>query len=125
MEEVYSKYENEEESLEYLQRNQTQKSREKPNYWDDQRFNNPSQPVVGLTWFETNAYCAWLSTVSGGQFRLPGEFEWEAAARGKESRKYAWEGDWDQDKTNTIEGRVMRTTPVGCYSAADWGRAAR
>ena len=115
----FLKFENEEDALGYLQRNQTQKSREKPNYWDDQRFNNPSQPVVGLTWFEANAYCAWLSTVSSGQFRLSNEFEWEAAARGKDGREYAWEGDWDQDKANTIEGRVMRTTPVGCYAAAD------
>ena len=29
----------------------TQKSRSQPAFWDDQRYNNPSQPVVGATWF--------------------------------------------------------------------------
>ena len=103
--------------MEDLQRNQTPKSRERPNFWNDGRFNNPSQPVVGLTWFEANAYCAWLGAVSGGAYRLPDEFEWEAAARGSDGRKYAWQGEWNPEKANTVEGRVMRTTPVGSYAA--------
>jgi hypothetical protein len=28
-----------------------------PKYWDNTRFNAPSQPVVGVTWFEARAYC--------------------------------------------------------------------
>ncbi|PJF34255.1 MAG: hypothetical protein CUN49_16590, partial [Candidatus Thermofonsia Clade 1 bacterium] len=29
-----------------------------PLYWEDTRFNAPTQPVVGVTWYEAQAYCA-------------------------------------------------------------------
>ena len=114
-----------------------QKSRRQPAYWDDPKYNSPSQPVVGVTWFEANAYCAWLSALTGRDYRLPSEAEWEAAARapvpltpsplpglgkgrrgkGGEVRAYPWGGDWDTAKANTLEGRVLRPSPVGVYAA--------
>lgn len=94
------------------------KSRECPQYWFDTTCSNPSQPVVGITWFEANAYCAWLSAASGRRFRLPTEAEWEAAARGLDGRAYPWGNDWDNARANTIEGRVQKPSPVGAYTAA-------
>jgi formylglycine-generating enzyme required for sulfatase activity/predicted nucleotidyltransferase len=109
----------EDELKEQLGKLLSQKSRSQPEYWKDRERNNPSQPVVGITWFEANAYCAWLSEITGKQYSLPSEVKWEAAARDAgNSRKYPWGEDWDKERTNSIEGRVMKSSPVGVYTAA-------
>ncbi len=105
--------------------------RDQPHFWDDARFNNPSQPVVGITWFEARAYCHWLDGVlrqaqeqgqvpaetlpAGHAVRLPTEAEWERAARGPRGWKYPWGNGWDADKANSFEGHVLRTSAVGAY----------
>ena len=54
-------------------------------------FMDPTQPVVGVNWFDAVAYCDWLSAQSGVRFRLPTEAEWECAARGGlEQCLYPW-----------------------------------
>jgi formylglycine-generating enzyme len=50
-----------------------------PPWRSDPSFASPGQPVVGVTWHEAAAYCAWLSETAGGTWRLPAEAEWELA----------------------------------------------
>jgi|YelNatPaOPRAMG01_1025707.scaffolds.fasta_scaffold04613_10 formylglycine-generating enzyme required for sulfatase activity len=53
-----------------------------PLYWQDKNLNGPNQPVVGVTWYDAQAFCRWLTRETGIRHRLPTEAEWEAAARG-------------------------------------------
>lgn len=63
--------------------------RELPLYWSDPAYNRPNQPIVGINWWEANAYCKWLETkfkkmgiISQVQtVRIPFEAEWETVAR--------------------------------------------
>jgi len=94
---------------------------ERPHYWDDPAYNASNQPVVGVTWYEAMAYCAWLTERVGDAtnrrfvVRLPAEAEWEWAAGGPRHTVYPWNGRFDPDRANTLEGRVLGTSPVGAY----------
>ncbi|MCP5426442.1 MAG: SUMF1/EgtB/PvdO family nonheme iron enzyme [Gammaproteobacteria bacterium] len=90
-----------------------------PEYWNDDAFRNPIQPVVGISWYEARAYCAWLSGQTGQPYRLPGEAEWEAAARGRTARTYAYGDKFDPRLGNTFETHVRRTTPVGVFPGGE------
>jgi formylglycine-generating enzyme required for sulfatase activity len=85
-----------------------------PTYWNDPAFNGRNQPVI-VTWFEANAYCRWLSSVTKRAFRLPTEFEWEAASRGNLEQEYTWKGDWDPANLNTLEGSILSPSPIGIF----------
>jgi formylglycine-generating enzyme required for sulfatase activity len=63
---------------------------DRPAYWEDDRFNEPGQPVTGVSWFEGEAFARYV----GG--RLPWEVEWEKAARHKDKRNFPW-GDSEPD----------------------------
>jgi formylglycine-generating enzyme required for sulfatase activity len=128
----------EHEARDWMKHRQEKRSRHYPAYWFHPRYNNPLQPVVGVTWFEALAYTRWLQyqlqvvgctlkvwkdgelvdvSMQPGTFNvyLPSEVEWEAAARGQRGRRYPWGGRWRADWANTWEGHVWRPTPVGIY----------
>ena len=107
------------------------------NYFSNPTFNE--YPVVGVTWEQANAFCAWrtdflLKGLSGQaryiqRYRLPTEAEWEFAARGKDGTEFPWENDdvkngdgcffanFKPDRGNyTMDGNLI-TSKTGIYAS--------
>jgi formylglycine-generating enzyme required for sulfatase activity len=91
---------------------------EPPRHWEGDQYPEElgDHPVVYVTWHDAVAYCEWLSEKTGKSYRLPGEAEWEKAARGADGRQFLWGDEWDESRCNTTEGGPGTTTPVGQYS---------
>lgn len=80
-----------------------------PRYWHDPKYNGDALPVVGITYEEAQAYCAWKGK------KLPTEAQWERAGRGAQSRLYPWGDRFDVTHTNTRESNNRRPVAVGSY----------
>jgi formylglycine-generating enzyme required for sulfatase activity len=77
-----------------------------------------SHPVIQVSWEDAMEYCRWLSRMSGRQYGLPSEAQWEKAARGTDRRVHPW-GNGTPDKSRcNIDLWFKDTTPVGAFSPA-------
>ena len=107
------------------------------NYFSNSAYND--YPVVGVTWEQANAFCAWRTEylLKGlgpaarfvQRYRLPTEAEWEYAARGKDGTEFPWENEdvasgkgcfyanFKPDNGNYTKDGNLITSKVGIYSA--------
>lgn len=97
-----------------------------PGLWTVASYNGPTQPVVGVSWYEAAAFCAWLTAEGraagwlypGEALRLPTALEWERAARHLDQRLYPW-GDEppDASRANFAACALRAPSPIGCFPA--------
>ena len=96
-----------------------------PDHWLDEGLQgggvagNEDYPVVGVSWFEAAAYCAWLGRETGETYRLPTEAEWEKAARGTTQSRYPWGDRIDRTYASYDAGEPrneLALTPVGYFN---------
>ncbi len=78
-----------------------------------------NHPMVMVTWFGAKAFCEHHG------WRLPGEVEWEKAARGTDGRPFPWGDSLERNNANYYSshdifektfGGAGNTTPVGYYN---------
>jgi len=86
-----------------------------PRFWKDAKYNAPNQPIVGVSFYEAEAFCKWA-----GGF-LPSEQQWEAAARGSQGLEYPWGDQWEDGICNTAEAGLDVTSPVGLFPRSRGG----
>ena len=106
-------------------------------YFSNAAYND--YPVVGITWEQANAFCAWRTEylLKGlgpaarfvQRYRLPTEAEWEYAARGKDGTEFPWENEdvasgrgcffanFKPDDGNYTKDGNLITSKVGIYSS--------
>ncbi len=94
----------------------------------------PEQPAVTMTQYAAQQYTKWLSLVTGSQYRLPTEAEWEYAARGGTTTAYSWGDDpepiddfawyFDNADSGTLPVGTKKPNSYGLFdmhgSAAEW-----
>jgi sulfatase modifying factor 1 len=84
---------------------------------------DPDQPAVTMTQYAAKQYTKWLSGITGRQYRLPSEAEWEYAARAGSTGAYSFGetasdlGDYAWFLANTEE----ETHAVGTKRPNAWG----
>jgi formylglycine-generating enzyme required for sulfatase activity len=63
------------------------------------KFQGDDLPVEQVSWYDCKTFISKLNSITGENFRLPTEAEWEYAARGgNKSRGYKYSGSNDIDK---------------------------
>jgi formylglycine-generating enzyme required for sulfatase activity len=94
-------------------------------------FIGDTLPRTNVTWYESVAFCRWMTAFTGENVTLPTEQQWQRAAQGDEGRRYPWGNNWDETRCNNAEskglsgdglgvkqypaGHGKQTTPVDAY----------
>jgi len=97
-------------------------NRPAPRLWEvdtpPYEYGQDDHPVFGITMYEADAYCKWLSEQTGRIVRLPTEVEWEKAAKGYEGYVFSYGNEYDPTRANTEN---QGTQKIGSYPPNSYG----
>jgi len=92
---------------------------------DDEGWGRADRPVINVSWDQAKDYTYWLRRVTGEDYRLPSEAEWEYAARAGTTTAYPWGDEIGKNKANCQEkycgDGFESTAPVGSFLANPFG----
>jgi formylglycine-generating enzyme required for sulfatase activity len=80
-----------------------------------------NDPVVNVSYDDAVSYAGWLKALTGKDYRLPSETEWEYAARaGTQTARY-WGDDFDDRRGDTVPRARQATMPVKSFPPNKFG----
>ncbi len=96
-----------------------------PAKFGDEAYNQDDYPVVGISYYEAEAFCKSLG------LSLPTEEQWEVAARGKDGNIFPWGDEWDESKAHvnksgptSVGSTTSDVSPFGmldmCGNVSEW-----
>jgi len=81
--------------------------------------------VIDVSWHDAELYVAWLSRLTGKEYQLLSEAEWEYAARAGATTAYYWGDDIGQGNANCdgcgSQWDEKQTAPVGSFKPNAFG----
>jgi formylglycine-generating enzyme required for sulfatase activity len=92
---------------------------------NDYGWGRDKQPVIDVSWNDAKAYVAWLSKMTGKEYRLLTEAEWEYAARAGTTTAYSWGDEIGINNTNCNgcggDFGGKQSMPVGSFAPNAFG----
>jgi formylglycine-generating enzyme required for sulfatase activity len=86
-------------------------------------MHKPQNPVENVSWNDAQAFCEKLSQLTGKNYRLPTNSEWEYACRAGTETLFSFGNDFDQLKDYAWyeDNSGLITHPVGQKLPNNWG----
>lgn len=87
------------------------------------KFKGANKPVECVSWHEVNEFCRRLNILSGRNYRLPNEAEWEYACRSNTVSPYSFGDNITAEianfQDNAGQNKTEHTTVVGSFGIAN------
>ena len=91
----------------------------------DAGWGRVKQPVIYVSWDDAQAYVAWLRKMTGNEYQLLSEAEWEYAARAGTTTAYYWGDEIGKNNANCYrcgsQWDYRQTSPVGSFKPNAFG----
>lgn len=91
----------------------------------DQGWGKENMPAIMMTHHAAEVYCQWLSDITGKNYRLPTEAEWEYAARGGTRSPYYFEGNPERFTRTGLRQKLFGVDTAGIASHAIYAMNSR